>query len=123
MQRNVFMSVELNQQITAHIDGCISCFYVLLCSYGYTRNGRQSTHYAIIDLNSNTRSIHSNFMESHAVRRRGENVHPFLFCLIYIQTVITMVIWLVNYRHPKFHDLHRSTYAHHMSATEGHATA
>ena len=61
MQWNVFfvMSVELNQQITTHINGYTPCFYFLLCSYGYTGNGRQSTHYAITDLNGAARSIHS----------------------------------------------------------------
>jgi hypothetical protein len=59
MQWNVFcvMSVKLTHEITAQIDGYTSCFYILLCSYGYTQTGCQSTHYATIYLNGDAHSI------------------------------------------------------------------
>ena len=62
------MSVELNQQITVQTDGYTSCFYFLLCFHGYACNGRQFTHYTIIDLNGEARSIHYISMAAHAVR-------------------------------------------------------
>lgn len=99
------MSVELNEQIPAHIDGYASCFYFLFCSYGCTLNGRQSTHYAVIDLNGVIRSTHSISMAAHAARSGGEE-KMCLFSYFSIQMVIavTAVIWLANNQHPKFHE-------------------
>ena len=68
-----FMSVELIQQIPAHIDGYTSCFYFLLWSYGYTHNGQQSTHYVIIVLNGYTCS--SQWGDSMNLARAGMSQH------------------------------------------------
>ena len=99
------MSGELSQQLPA--------FPSWFAPMGTLAIGRKSTHYAIIDLTPVLWILFiCQHMQSGVKERRKcvSNVFYILYPLFYfaIRTVImeTAVIWLANYRHPKFHDRH-----------------